>query len=63
MMNYPTKKKVYIKTFLETDTTEIDKEINNFREEFETIAIQTNFGLDSKDTPYFHYVVFYYKKE
>lgn len=61
-MMYPNKRKVLIKTFVETDMTEIDKEVNKFRDEFETIAIQTNFGLDSKDTPYYHYVVFYYEE-
>ena len=60
---YPNKRKVLIKTFMGTDTIEIDKEVNSFRENNETIAIQTNFSLDSKDTPYFHYVIFYYEKE
>jgi len=63
MMQYPNKKKVNIKTFLETDKEKLDKEINEFRENFETIAINTNFAFDNKNQIYYHYVVFYYKKE
>jgi hypothetical protein len=60
-MMYPNKKKVLIRTFIETDEVMIDKDINEFRDSHEVIAIQTNFVLDSKDKPLFHYVVFYYE--
>jgi len=63
MMQYPNKRKVNIKTFTGTDCEEIDKEINEFREQNETIAINTNFAFDNKNIAHYHYVVFYYKKE
>lgn len=56
---YP-KKKVYVKTFVGTSPTQIDKEVNAFRENNDVIAIQTNIALGhNTNLPLFHYVVFY----
>jgi len=53
------KKKIHIKTFIDTNPEEIDKAINEFRDKHETIAIVPNIAIDSTDTQYYHYVVFY----
>lgn len=54
------KKKVYVKTFLSTSPSEIDKAVNEFRDKNDVIAIQTNIALGTNtNLPLFHYVVFY----
>lgn len=60
MANENQKKKVYIKTFIETNPSQIDQEVNNFREKNDVIAIQTNIALGhNTNLPLLHYVVFY----
>ena len=61
-MMYPNKRKVLIKTFTNANHQALDKEINEFRDSHEVIAIQTNIVMYSDDTPMFHYVVFYYEE-
>lgn len=54
------KRKVYIKTFIGTSPSQIDKEVNTYRENHEVIAIQTNIAIGhNTNLPLFHYVVFY----
>lgn len=56
---YPIKGIMNIKTFIETSTEEIDKEINEFRKTNKVAYIQTHALMDDRSTIHLIYIVFY----
>ena len=60
---YPIKGIMNIKTFIETNPEEIDKEINEFRKTNKVAYIQTHALMDDRSTTHLIYIVFYLTTE
>jgi hypothetical protein len=56
---YPIKGTMNIKTFIETNPEEIDREINEFRKTTKVAYIQTHALMDDRSTIHLIYIVFY----